>query len=1110
MTRLVYFLFFCSGLSGLIYQVIWVRVFGNVFGNTIYSASLVIAVFMLGLGVGSYVVGVWADRRYAAHPESLLRAYGYVELVIGLMGLGISALLPHLGQVSALVSSYSRDANGWYVLSTSSYVARGAIAIVLLTPITLLMGGTLTLLIRHLVRRDFDIGGWRIAVLYGVNTAGAALGCFLTDFALVPTSGLRSTQMVAVFFNVVAAAGALWLAGSPARYPRWGALASRTTPTPVPRQARGKAATAGGRVVAVGLGESVAMSPRASPALALTSLALGLSGFGAMGMEILWFRHFTILLGGFRAVFSLLLTVILVGIVAGSLVGGFVHRRTAQPAAWLMVVQALFVAATLLGLATSDARTVEAALMADPGYQAAAVVGRAVEATAVWPRRLAELWFNARPILLEVAVPALLMGFAFPLANAIVQSTERFVGRRAGVLYLSNTVGAVCGSLVAGFLLLPTVGIQASATILTIAAGLAVVPLYFATVGGVPPPLTQALRLAASRVARAAGAATRASAAAQPARGEAARGVGVPATEATLWGQGPHAPRMPRAATAALAGSMLIGGAALGLWLLLPSDYIITRALAASMENETLLTLSEGVVEVIAVMEVPGNGRRLLTNGHSMSSTARGAQRYMRALAHIPLLCIDDPETVLVIGFGVGNTTHAATLHPSIRRVEVADLSRDILAHASYFKDATRDVLNDARVVVYVNDGRHHLQMQPAASYDLIALEPPPPGRAGVAALYSSEFYSLARARLKPKGYISQWLPAYQVPAATTLEMIRAFLEVFPQAVLLSGAEADLLLVGVNDSRIEIDPARLAAGLSSAPAVEADLERLDLGSLPEIVGTFVGSAQTLAEATRDSASVSDDRPIQEYGVGSLLNLNAGVPASVVDLSQVAAWCPRCFVDGKPVPLVEGLDTYLALLNRAYLASRAEMTRTHRLPDFGTRVVAGSAYLGAIVPESADLRQFLGIDLAAQGKFDEAIAEFREALRLEPDSAETHWNLGLALASHGAPEEAIPHLRRVVQLDPTNGQAHYDLASTLLEARQLEDAVDQFRAALRLMPNSVEAHNNLGVALASQGKLDEAIDQFQRALTFDPEFADARRNLTIVLRQRQQLAGDGTH
>src|SRR5206468_11132671 len=144
-------------------------------------------------------------------PESLLRAYGYFELAIGVLGLGIAALLPHLSEVSALVSSYSRDANGWYVLSTASYLARGAIAIVLLTPVTLLMGGTLTLLIRHLVRKDFDAGGTRIAVLYAVNTAGAALGCFLTDFVLVPSLGLRATQYVAVFFNVIAGLGALWL-----------------------------------------------------------------------------------------------------------------------------------------------------------------------------------------------------------------------------------------------------------------------------------------------------------------------------------------------------------------------------------------------------------------------------------------------------------------------------------------------------------------------------------------------------------------------------------------------------------------------------------------------------------------------------------------------------------------------------------------------------------------------------------------------------------------------------------------------------------------------------------------------------------------------------------
>src|SRR5713101_1839788 len=120
-TAILYLLFFCSGLSGLIYQVVWVRVFGNVFGNTIYSASIVTAVFMLGLGIGSYVVGAWADRRYAARPDSLVRMYGYFELLIGVMSVGISWLLPLLGRFSAAVSSYSRDGTGWYVLSTTSY-----------------------------------------------------------------------------------------------------------------------------------------------------------------------------------------------------------------------------------------------------------------------------------------------------------------------------------------------------------------------------------------------------------------------------------------------------------------------------------------------------------------------------------------------------------------------------------------------------------------------------------------------------------------------------------------------------------------------------------------------------------------------------------------------------------------------------------------------------------------------------------------------------------------------------------------------------------------------------------------------------------------------------
>jgi len=737
-----------------------------------------------------------------------------------------------------------------------------------------------------------------------------------------------------------------------------------------------------------------------SSGLAWTSLALALSGFAAMGMEIVWFRHFTILLGQLRSVFSLLLTVILVGIGAGSLASAFLNRRThgddaADPARWLIVLQGLFVAATLIGLAAADARSLEAIVAADPAFLAAA--GRTSDAvlsvdSTEWSRAVRELWFNARPMLIEVALPALLMGFAFPLGNAIVQRVERSVGRRAGALYLANTCGAVCGSLATGFVLLPALGIQTSATILMIVATLAVLPLImvaqpFTAAGRAPKQHQQFLfRVIVSS-----------------------------------W--------LPFMAIA----SLFIAGAALAMWLRLPSDYVNTRALRPA-DTERLLAVSEGLNEIIAITELPGQGRRLLTNGHPMSATTRLSQRYMRALAHVPLLSMERPQSVLVIGFGVGNTTHAATLHPSVTRVEVADLSRDVLAHAGYFKEVNGDVLADPRVAVYVNDGRHHLQMRAAASYDLVTLEPPPIGYAGMAALYSKEFYALARTRLSAKGFMSQWLPAYQVPADTTLAMVRAFVDVFPNAVLLSGAEADLLLVGSNSPRVEIEPERIATALARAPDVGRDLQKIDLGSVREIAGMFVGASSRLESATRGIDPVTDDRPIQEYGVRSLLNLGEAVPPSLVDLSQAAAWCPRCFVGDRPSPLAEGLDVYLELLRLAYAASPAEMARVRRITEREPRTIAGSRYLGTIVPDSAELHNALGISLAERGDMVRAVAEFREAARLAPDLSSTHWHLGAALASEGARDEAIAHLRRAVELDPTNADARHDLDVVLASMR----------------------------------------------------------------------------
>ena len=989
----LYVLFLCSGVSGLVYQVIWVREFGNVFGNTISSTSLVVAVFMLGLGTGSYVLGRWADRRYASAPESLLSAYGFVELFIAALGVTIALVLPRLGSLAAVLSSYEPGAHGWFVLTPMSYVARGAIAIALLTPSTVLMGGTLTLLIRHLVRQDVEtIGGWTIAVLYGVNTAGAAMGAFLTDFVLVPAFGLFATQLGAVALNVVAGAGALLLA--------------RRLPSAVarPTQARAEA-------------PARTSSTTGTTATVCTSLALALSGCSAMGLEILWLRHFNLLLGGFRAVFSLLLTIMLVGIGAGSVIGGVLSRRTTRPAQALMLIQALLVVSALVGLGAASLSAVQ-------------IEGRSLEiAMTSWPawaRALTEVWYNVRPMLLEAGLPALFMGCAYPLGNAVVQHTERAVGGRAGVLYLANTAGGVVGSLVTGFVLLPTLGIQGSATWIMAAGALSMAPLYLA--------------MRAATTSAPAGGPRRGKPPLRPLRASAVR------------------PVMAIAAAG-------IAAAAIAFWMTLPADYVVQRSIALEKQGEHLVAVSEGVSELIAVTEVTGRGRALMTNGHPMSSTAILDQRYMRALAHIPLLAMDHPRRVLVIGFGVGNTTQAATLHPSVDRVEVADLSRHVLEQADYFRDANRGILNDPRVSVYINDGRQHLRMQPEGTYDLITLEPPPLAQVGVAALYSREFYALARSRLKPGGYLSQWLPAYQVPPETSLAMVRAFSDVFPQSVLLSGTQAELLLLGTTGPTIQIDPSRLADALRRAPDVQADLHRIDLGTVTEIVGTFVGGAQTMTLATRESTAVKDDRPLQEYDVRSVLGSGpSGVPASLFNLGELGAWCPRCYSGDRPAPEVPGLDTYMALLDRSYNARAADVIAA---ASGGQRRILGSAYLGAIVPDTAEVHTILGLAALREGRRDDAMVEFRYA----------------------------------VQLDPRDADAEYELGSALLERRQWADAADHLRAAIRLQPNSAAAHNDLGAALASIGDISGALGQFNQAIALEPNFAAARQNLASAERAR---------
>ena len=147
-----------------------------------------------------------------------------------------------------------------------------------------------------------------------------------------------------------------------------------------------------------------------------------------------------------------------------------------------------------------------------------------------------------------------------------------------------------------------------------------------------------------------------------------------------------------------------------------------------------------------------------------MSDTQLGAQRYMGLMGHLPLLLSEERSEALLICYGVGNTARSLLSHSSLDRLDVVDISPEVLSMSARFSPVHGgDPLADPRVEVRVEDGRQHL-LATSRRYDVITSEPPPPTDAGVVNLYTQEFNAAARQALKPGGVLAQWLPLFQLP----------------------------------------------------------------------------------------------------------------------------------------------------------------------------------------------------------------------------------------------------------------------------------------------------------------------------------------------------------
>jgi predicted membrane-bound spermidine synthase len=733
-------IFFLSGCAALLFETLWFRQAGLALGSSIWSSSLVLAAFMAGLGLGN----AWAARRGAGVRQPL-RLYARLELLIALTGLLVALGLPWLGTRLAPLFARAVDAPLWLGFG------RLAIAFLLMLLPAAAMGATLPVMVRALgaSRRAF---GTTLGLLYGVNTLGAMTGALVGESLLIERFGVTGTALCAALLNVIAAGTAR-------------ALAPR-----VDADASGSADAAVDEPAPAGAGAG----------LRALLAAAGLAGALLLALEVIWFRYLLLFVNGSSTMFAIMLAVVLAGIGLGGLLASRWLERQPEAAAWAPVV-ALSAAASV-ALAHHGFRTFVLGQISQ--YAARALDGLHM---AVW-------------LMLPTCV---LSGLLFTLLGQALRQRLRDGVRAAGLLTLANTIGATLGSLAGGFLLLPSLGVEASLFVLA--------ALYAVLV-----PLTR-----------------------QP---------------------GATAPRLRFALLAALA----LAATALATFPFgsLRTWYVGGLIARWSDGQAEVAAMREGLNETVVYLRHTRWGQpiayRMMTNGFSMSGSRSVGERYMRLFAYWPLALHPRATSALQISYGVGVTADALTQGAHLRRIDIVDISPDVMALAGVpFPRPARRPLEDPRVRLHIEDGRFFLATT-TQRFDVITAEPPPPKNAGVVNLYSREHFELIHARLAPGGLATYWLPVQQLSLADGQAITAAFCAAFPDCTLWSGIGPELMLAGSRDAQAATEEGLHA--LWDAPLTSASLRAIGLASPEQLGTTFVADAEQLQTWLGGTPPVEDEHP----------------------------------------------------------------------------------------------------------------------------------------------------------------------------------------------------------------------------------------------------------
>lgn len=408
-------LFFLSGACGLVYEMIWVRKLGLIFGNTTFAISTVLAVYMGGLGLGSLFFGKRIDRQ--GHP---LLWYGFLEI-----GVGVFCFLTIFSWTlveSFYVWAYQTFHLGFWQFS----IFRFLLSFVFLFIPTFLMGGTLPLLIKFAIYAHRHTAK-TVGFLYGINTLGAVLGVLITSFFAIYYLGLQGTVLIASIVNICIGLSAIFLA----KLKMFMANEKNDAgEDPLPNEAIETDDRPKGR-----------MSAEALATVLLTAFCF--SGFASMAYELCWTRVLALCLGSSVYSFALMLASFLTGLALGSLVIGWISKRIQINFYLFGITQVLVAFFVIWGINTFDQM---------PFYflQLFAVVGKS-----------AQIFHVAKFILASLIIlpPTIFIGCTFAIITQLLNRSSATTGKTVGQAYFINTLGCIAGSVVSGFILVPWIGI---------------------------------------------------------------------------------------------------------------------------------------------------------------------------------------------------------------------------------------------------------------------------------------------------------------------------------------------------------------------------------------------------------------------------------------------------------------------------------------------------------------------------------------------------------------------------------------------------------------------------------------------------------------------------